>query len=204
VEIEHAVEIIKNFSWDCLDNIVALEVESKGSNHAKLLGNEFCKWLTILYFVTSSINSLVGEDFSQYTPPVVEGDDYFPAPPFNINAGLALVDGPLADSMRALRLEIGHALVRTGLFFKEFRESDLESLHALTKCLTNWATEFGGGLKSEVLPNTEKVSWLFTSQPVVCKHQIVDEKVWKRSRSNYPRKGSRFMSSIRRCETDLH
>jgi hypothetical protein len=160
-EIEWAVEIIEYFAKLCLERLVAIEEESMTSNHAKELGNEFCKWLTILYFVVSSINCMVGEDFEAYTAPVWEGDDdlyYYSPKPYKVNAGLALDSGPLADRMRMLRLEIGRALMRTGVFFKEFRESDLDSFHALTKCLSSWANEFGGGIKSDVLPNAEKVN----------------------------------------------
>lgn len=144
-----------------MSQIAAIQRSSMALKHPKQLGNEFCKWLTILYYVVASINLLVGEDFSSTTPDsakaVADDDLQYMVPPFFINSGLALIAGPKADNLRELRLQIGRTLVKLGLFCREFRESDVETVHALTKCLQKWATQFGGGIKSDMLPSTEKV-----------------------------------------------
>lgn len=58
--------------------------------------------------------------------------------------------------MRELKSQISATLITLGDFFKSNRPSDMESITALAKCMQKLIVESGGGVKSDVLPSTEK------------------------------------------------
>ena len=153
IPTRHELDFAKKFLEYCanlsMKSIESLILNSEFQNHPKQLGNEFCKWLTILYSVISGLNYLVGEDFTKYVRPNTYPHEFILEPLF-MDTGLAFNDSSIeADQLRELRFSIGQMLNRASILFKNHRSDDVESIQILCKCMRSFVCEHGGGFSPE-------------------------------------------------------